>query len=44
MQGVCMCCKKVGELFPCAVCGALVCKDCLLDFGCKLCEGRKMME
>gem|GEM_PF-2764892 len=39
-KGVCQSCGKIAFLRSCSVCGAPVCSDCLLEYGCKICRGK----
>ncbi|HIQ49718.1 MAG TPA: orotate phosphoribosyltransferase [Nanoarchaeota archaeon] len=38
MLGICAVCGKPAKL-RCKVCGAVVCENCILSYGCKLCKG-----
>ncbi|MCX6694863.1 MAG: orotate phosphoribosyltransferase [Candidatus Altiarchaeota archaeon] len=42
--GVCSICGKAGILYPCSMCGARACRDCITLRGvCKPCMGGRTM-
>ncbi len=41
--GICTVCGKPAR-FTCRVCGAIICENCILPYGCKLCQGMKKVK